>query len=147
MTTIALGAGVASARDSLGMQDHPLLLVILVAGFSLLPFLLLLLTSYARIAVVLSVLRSTFSPAQIPSGQIITGLALLLTIYVMAPTGQRDAASVDTIRKQLAEIEGRLAAVTARLERESPDFAALASPKPLAVDEVQRLLKDAAHCA
>ena len=34
----------------------------------------------------------------------------------------------------------RLAALSARLEKEFPDYAALASPKPLAADEVQKLL-------
>jgi type III secretion protein R len=57
--------------------------------------------------VVLSILRSAIGTPQVPSTQVITGLALILTAYVMAPTGQRMyeavkpvlslGASVDTV--------------------------------------------------
>lgn len=46
-----------------------------------------MLTSFVRITVVLSILRSALGTPQIPSTMVITGLALILTIYVMAPTG------------------------------------------------------------
>jgi CHAT domain-containing protein len=59
---------------------------------------------------------------------------------VSKPEGQRNQALIDNIRKQIAETESNLAANTARLEREFPDYAALASPKPLTVKEVQQLL-------
>jgi type III secretion protein R len=39
--------------------------------------------------VVLSILRSAIGTPQVPPTQIITGLALILTVYVMAPTGER----------------------------------------------------------
>jgi type III secretion protein R len=80
----ASGAGPASA-----VASRPVLLFIAIAALSLLPFVLLLMTSFVKIAVVLSVLRSALGSAQIPPRQVITGLALILTIYVMAPTGER----------------------------------------------------------
>jgi type III secretion protein R len=60
-----------------------------MTALSLLPFVLLLMTSFVRIAVVLSILKSALGTPQIPPTQVVTGLALLLTIYVMAPTGER----------------------------------------------------------
>lgn len=80
-------AGTATANTSMG--SHPLLLILLMATLSLLPFVILLMTSFVRIAVVLSILKSALGTTQIPPTQIITGIALLLTCYVMAPTGQR----------------------------------------------------------
>jgi CHAT domain-containing protein len=56
------------------------------------------------------------------------------------PEGQRDAGSIDAIRKQIAESENRLAAIAATLEKQFPEYAALASPSPLKAEDVQRLL-------
>jgi CHAT domain-containing protein/Tfp pilus assembly protein PilF len=54
--------------------------------------------------------------------------------------GQVSAAQIDAIRRQLADTERKLADVDARLQKEFPDFAALANPKPAKVEEVQKLL-------
>ena len=50
------------------------------------------------------------------------------------------AGQVETIRRQLAETETKLSAVKARLQKEFPDYAALASPKPVKLEAVQKLL-------
>src|SRR5262249_41517546 len=55
------------------------------------------------------------------------------------PAGQQTAA-VALPRKEMAEIETRIAAPGSRLERDFPDYVALADPKPLKVDAVQGLL-------
>jgi tetratricopeptide (TPR) repeat protein len=57
------------------------------------------------------------------------------------PEGQRNSTLIANIRRQIAETERKLAVVTARLEKEFPDFAALARPKPLQADEAQQLLR------
>ena len=44
------------------------------------------------------------------------------------------------MRKQIREIDARLDGVAARLDKEFPDYAALAIPKPLKAEEVQSLL-------
>lgn len=64
----------------------------------------------------------------------------LLVEALSKPDGQRNQAAIDNLRKQIAETQGKLAANAARLEREFPDYAALASPKPLDVNEAQKLL-------
>src|SRR5262249_15957500 len=43
--------------------------------------------SFVKISVVLSILRSAMGTQQIPPTQVITGLAMILTIYIMAPVG------------------------------------------------------------
>jgi len=58
-----------------------------LAGLSLLPFIILLLTSYIKIVVVLSLLRNALGVQQSPPNQVLNGIALLMTIYVMFPTG------------------------------------------------------------
>src|SRR5215470_7608876 len=52
----------------------------------------------------------------------------------------QNRAAVAELRKNLAEIDGRLAGLRARLDNEFPEFAALARPKPLKPDELRQLL-------
>ena len=53
---------------------------------------------------------------------------------------QRNRTTINVLRKQMTEIESRIASIAARLEREFPEYAALASPQPLQAEEVQQLL-------
>jgi CHAT domain-containing protein/tetratricopeptide (TPR) repeat protein len=56
------------------------------------------------------------------------------------PQRQANAATITALRRDLADAENKLATNTARLEREFPQYAALATPKPLNAEEVQKLL-------
>jgi type III secretion protein R len=58
-----------------------------LAGLSLLPFAVMLLTSYMKIVIVLSLLRNALGVQQSPPNQVLNGVAMLMTIYVMFPTG------------------------------------------------------------
>lgn len=58
-----------------------------LAGLAILPFAIMLLTSYVKIVVVLSLLRNALGVQQSPPNQVLNGIALLMTIYVMFPTG------------------------------------------------------------
>jgi type III secretion protein R len=58
-----------------------------LAGLALLPFAIMLLTSFVKIIIVLSLLRSALGVQQTPPNQVLNGIALMLTIYVMFPTG------------------------------------------------------------
>lgn len=60
-----------------------------LAGLSLLPFAIMLLTSFMKIVVVLSLLRNALGVQQTPPNQVLNGIALLISIYVMFPTGLR----------------------------------------------------------
>lgn len=57
-----------------------------ITALALLPFAIMLLTSYIKIVVVLSLLRNALGVQQSPPNQVLTGIALLMTIYVMFPT-------------------------------------------------------------
>lgn len=54
---------------------------------ALLPFAVILLTSFVKIVIVLSLLRNALGVQQAPPNQALNGVALLMTIYVMFPTG------------------------------------------------------------
>ncbi len=84
-----LATAVANVNRTAGIASRPVLLLIAMAALSLLPFIILLMTSFVKLAVVLSILKSALGASQIPPSQIITGLALILTVFVMAPTGER----------------------------------------------------------
>jgi type III secretion protein R len=79
----------ATGLNSDSMSSRPLLLLLLMAGLSLVPFALLMTTCFVKVAVVLSILRSAIGTPQVPPTQVVTGLALILTMYVMAPTAER----------------------------------------------------------
>jgi len=78
-------------------HGHGSLPLDVLAGLTLLsvaPFVLVLSTSFVRIVVVLSVVRSAIGATMLPPNAVITGLALILTWVVMTPTFealQRDA--------------------------------------------------------
>lgn len=63
-------------------------LLVFFALLSLLPAFLVTLTSFTRIIVVLSVLRSALGTQQTPPNQVLIGLALFLTIFIMTPVYQ-----------------------------------------------------------
>jgi CHAT domain-containing protein/tetratricopeptide (TPR) repeat protein len=56
------------------------------------------------------------------------------------PEGRHEQARIDSLRNKIAETEGRLNALAARIDKGFPEYAALASPKPLTAEEMQRLL-------
>ena len=57
-----------------------------LAALALLPFFVMLLTSFLKIVIVLSLLRNAIGVQQSPPNQAINGIALLMSIYVMFPT-------------------------------------------------------------
>ena len=69
---------------SVGLQ-----IVVVMTLLSLAPTLVMLTTSFTRIVVVLGFLRTAIGLPTAPSNQIITGLSLFLTLFVMGPTFER----------------------------------------------------------
>lgn len=70
-----------------GSQDYTVTLQILgiMTGLTLLPALLMMMTSFTRIIIVFSILRQALGLQQSPSNQILIGLALFLTMFIMTP--------------------------------------------------------------
>ncbi len=71
--------------------DRPAELLVLVGLLALLPTALVMLTSFLKMAVVLSIARSALGAPQVPPTTAVTGLALVLTVLVMAPVARRSA--------------------------------------------------------
>src|SRR5437868_13288092 len=61
-------------------------LLLIVAGLTLIPALLFTVTGFTRILVVLGFIRSGLGTPTAPPNQVLVGIALFLTIFVMAPT-------------------------------------------------------------
>jgi len=61
-------------------------LFLIITVLSLVPAILILMTSFTRIVVVLSFVRNALGTQQLPPNQVVLGLSLILTIFVMMPT-------------------------------------------------------------
>ena len=90
---VAAGVGTAIERalgDEGAGEDSPLSLslqLLVVMGLlTILPALVLMMTSFLRILVVLAILRQALGLQGSPPGQVLAGLALFLSLFVMAPT-------------------------------------------------------------
>lgn len=64
-------------------------LILLMTVLTLAPSILMMVTSFVRIIVVLSLLRTALGTQQAPPNVVLTSLALFLTFFIMAPTGER----------------------------------------------------------
>lgn len=73
--------------DGIGSVSAPLQIVLLLTLISFLPAILVTMTSFTRIAIVFHFLRQALGTQEMPSNQILIGLALFLTMFVMAPVG------------------------------------------------------------
>jgi flagellar biosynthesis protein FliP len=78
------GIDIATVMNTQAFSNSVQLLIAL-ALISLFPFLLISVTSFLRIIVVMSIIRSAIGTAQVPPNTILIGLSLFMTIYTMAP--------------------------------------------------------------
>ena len=73
-------------------------LLILITGITLVPALLFTVTGFTRILIVLGFIRSGLGTPAAPPNQVLVGIALFLTIFVMAPVfGQIKKEAVDPL--------------------------------------------------
>ncbi|HEY4345117.1 MAG TPA: flagellar type III secretion system pore protein FliP [Parvibaculum sp.] len=72
--------------DNFGLTDHIVQIVALITVLSLAPSIFIMVTSFIRIVVVLSLLRTAIGTQQTPPNSVLISLALFLTAFVMAPT-------------------------------------------------------------
>jgi type III secretion protein R len=115
----------AQIIDTNSVTNRPLLLLVALAGLAIVPFVLIMVTSFVKIAVVLSIVRQAIGTQQIPPTQVITGLAIVLTVYIMMPVGLE----IGHNAKQ-------------RIIEQSPD-GKLTSLKDLSIDQIIELSGDA----
>jgi flagellar biosynthetic protein FliP len=107
-TAVLLGAGSAVAQSlslDLGqggsVSGQIIRLVLLITVLSLAPSILVMVTSFTRIVIVLSFLRTAIGLQQTPPNPVLIGLALFLTLFVMTPT--LETAWRDGLEPMLAE--------------------------------------------
>lgn len=92
---------------TIGQADDPkevttgVQLLVLMTVLTLAPSILILATSFTRIVIVLSMLRSAIGTPAIPPNQVMVGLALLLTFFIMAPVyRQMDQTAIQPYLRQ-----------------------------------------------
>jgi flagellar biosynthetic protein FliP len=83
----APGIPAFAVQSSGGGQTYTLTieLLALMTAITLLPAALLMMTAFTRIVIVLSILRQAIGAGQTPPNQVLVGLALFLTLFVMSP--------------------------------------------------------------
>ena len=86
-----------------GSQTYSLTLqvLLLMSALTLLPAMLLAMTSFTRIIIVLAILRQALGTSQTPSNQILVGLALFMTFFIMTPVA--DKVYADAVQPYLAD--------------------------------------------
>jgi flagellar biosynthesis protein FliP len=71
--------------DGIGAVSAPLQIVLLLTLISFLPAIIVTMTSFTRITIVFHFLRQALGTQEMPSNQILIGLSLFLTMFIMAP--------------------------------------------------------------
>ncbi|HEY3536500.1 MAG: type III secretion system export apparatus subunit SctR [Trinickia sp.] len=72
-------------------------LLLVIVAISLVPFVAMVVTSYAKIVVVFGLLRNAFGVQQVPPNMVLNGIAILVSLYVMAPVGMN---ALQTLQSQ-----------------------------------------------
>ncbi len=92
-----------------GSQEYSVTLQILIfmTALSFIPAAVIMMTSFTRIVVVLAILRQAFGLQQTPSNQVIIGLTLFMTLFIMTPVYNQinEQAIQPYIEEQLTSIE------------------------------------------
>ena len=96
----AASGGLTRALDQVSGDGRPLSLslqiLILMSLLTVLPSLVLMMTSFTRIIIVLSLLRQALGLSQTPPNQVLVGLALFLSLFVMRPAVDQISATAYT---------------------------------------------------
>jgi flagellar biosynthetic protein FliP len=109
LISIGLDQGADEGKVAVVMQ-----LFLLMTVLSLAPSILIMLTSFTRIAIVFSLLRQAMGTNQLPPNQVVIGLSLFLTFYVMAPVWQQ--VNQDALQPLIAKEIDQKEALTRALE-------------------------------
>jgi flagellar biosynthesis protein FliP len=81
-------------------------MVMILGCLALVPYVLVMLTSFVKISVVLSIVRNALGTQNVPPNQVITGLAFVLTLFVMTPVVKemyKDAGSIAGSKDMISE--------------------------------------------
>lgn len=135
-----------NGRDGLADVGVGIQIVVLMTLLTLAPTILLLMTSFIRITIVLGFVRQALGTQQTPSNQVLIGLALFLTLFIMGPVWNRIYAqavepynagtltSGEALNIASSEMKGFMLKQTRPNDLEF--FLALANSGPTRVDEL-----------
>ncbi len=122
MSFLALMISVSLHTYAQGKFDQqlsqPLVTLIALSSLAIIPIVLVMMTSFIKISVVLALVRNALGTQQIPPNQVITGLSLILTIYIMAPIGIEIYNNAQSVIEQKSS-EGFLSNATVALAQEA----------------------------
>jgi type III secretion protein R len=85
----------------------PALVIATVVGLALAPFVAVMVTSFTKIVVVISLLRNALGLQQTPPNVVINGLAIILSIYVMYPVILDTMADIQAGGPNTAQVQGQ----------------------------------------
>lgn len=100
--------------DGIGTVSAPLQIVFVLTLLTFVPAILVTMTSFTRIVIVFHFLRQALGTQEMPPNQVLIGLALFLTMFIMSPVG----AQVNQLAVQPA-VEGRIS-IGEALDRAAP---------------------------
>ncbi|MFO0375953.1 MAG: hypothetical protein ACK51N_02780, partial [bacterium] len=85
----AAGGGSGGGEQPAGGLSTAINILIVLTVIGLVPSIMLMCTCFLRIVIVLGLLKQALGAGQMPPSQVLLGLALIMTMLVMAPTAQR----------------------------------------------------------
>lgn len=98
LALLPLGAWAQSGLSAVTVTTNPgggqtyslsIQVLLLMTALTFLPAILMMMTAFTRIIIVLAIVRQALGLTQAPSGQVLVGLALFLTFFVMSPVISR----------------------------------------------------------
>lgn len=98
LPSVTIGVGQADKPQQVSVL---LQILLLLTVLSLAPAIVVMMTSFTRLAVVFSLLRHALGTQQMPPNQVLIGLALLLTFFLMSPVYEK--VNKDALQPYLAE--------------------------------------------
>lgn len=102
-----------------GMPD-PVTLIAVLAAVAILPFIAIMATTYVKLVVVLGLVRNALGVQNVPPNMALNGIAIILTVYIMAPVAR---ASYDAVRDRPLDFSN-MAAVGETLTQGAEPFRA-----------------------
>ena len=108
---------------------NPLYLIAGLALLGLAPFLLMMVTSYVKIVVVTSLVRNALGVQQVPPAMVMNGLAIILTVFIMAPVAMDTKALLE---EQRFSANPKPSEMLETLQAVSPPSRFSASTQPIA---------------
>lgn len=87
MVTVSTIVYAQKTTGAVAGVSRPLVLLVVLAALALAPFVVMMATAFVKLSVVMALVRNALGTQQVPPNMVVTGLAMILTIYIMMPVG------------------------------------------------------------